>query len=187
MKNICQFTLTFLALLPLTGLTQTATEINPFARQFVTAEQMTQQVPPPPNTPTPTMPVAVMPQPAQLDTTRPTAYQAKPLADAARTAPSAAPVAPPAPPRFIPEGPRNTGSQIYFEGRGEAKEGHYGNTYGQPALRPNSTGMRPDQVKMLAPLLSELRAQGVEEGKISIELNRLTPAQFAHWARQVLQ
>ena len=185
-----------IAYLPLAGLAQTptpapapapaqpSTEINPFSRQFVTPEQMAPSIPAPPSV-NPAAPVAVAPPGAPSGPSAPPAPRLP-----APPPPSAAPparVQEPAPSRFIPDGPRNTGSLTYFEGRGEAQSAHYGNAYGQSPPRPNAAGALPSQVEMLGPLVWQLRAQGVDEGKISIELNRLTPAQFAHWAQQSLR
>lgn len=177
--------------------TPTATPLNlinanPLGRDFLTpdsiaqaqqqARVITSPAPTAPGTPALSKATSSMSSPPAPGTIKSTGTMAVP-------APAIAPVTVTAGtavvrPRFIQDSDPNHGTVSYYESKAAAKEQYYAGSYGQrsPATSPSSRST--EQMGYLAPIVESLRNRGVEEGKISLELNRLTPVQFAHWAAQ---
>lgn len=120
-----------------------------------------------------TMPVQTVTQPAQ---------STQALANKSTTAPAS-----PTKPRYIQSPPTNVESLDYFTKKGIDKTNHYGNNYLAPAPTLPTAVSNTKQMELLDPTITALRNQGHDESKITLELNRLTPAQFVQWARQIRQ
>jgi hypothetical protein len=93
----------------------------------------------------------------------------------------------PSQPRYIQAPPSNVESLDYFTNKGIDKANHYGNTYLAPATTLPTSVSNTKQLELLEPTISELRNQGHDVSKITLELNRLTPAQFMQWAKEIRQ
>ena len=123
---------------------------------------------------------------------------ATPTAPAAPTTPAAGPNATavattmlppavdPAPiQRYIEDADSNQNRIAYYEAQGEAKLAGYASTYGFASPDRSRLAQHPEQIDRLSNAIRRLRARGVEEGKISMELNRMTLAQFIRWTEAV--
>lgn len=106
-------------------------------------------------------------------------------ASAAQTAPVPTPEAPPARPRYVETPIDNEGNIAHQALKGQAKEAYYGGKYNAPAYALPSSASFGTLTTSLAPLVEKLRMQGIDEGKINVELNRLTPEQFIRWTDSV--
>lgn len=93
----------------------------------------------------------------------------------------------PAKPRYIQNPPSNVESLDFFTKKGTDKANHYGNNYLSPAPTLPTAVSNTKQMELLDPTIAALRNQGHDESKITLELNRLTPAQFVQWAKQIRQ
>lgn len=158
-------------------------DFDPFAMQLLSRkdmEKMAQQ---------PVLPVAVSPAPPTAKIPEPQSPpDVKALPNPAPPSQTAASIAPPAaeppPPRYVPDQQVNTGTLNYYLSRGANQASSNANAYGQRQAPPAPAGSNRAQMNTLEAILEQVRAKGVNEGKISVELNRLTTAQFIHWAQQ---
>jgi hypothetical protein len=91
----------------------------------------------------------------------------------------------PTKPRFVEAPLANEESLSFFTSKGQAKDAFYIGKYSAPAYVQPVASLRAPQSAALEAVVNQLRSQGVEESKIGVELNRLTPAEFAHWAQMV--
>ena len=84
--------------------------------------------------------------------------------------------------RYIPDTDSNNGSIDYYESKATKQNNYYINKYSNRAPQNPAASNNPKDMVALSPYIESLRQMGVSEGKISVELNRLTTPQFIHWA-----
>ena len=174
---------------------------NPLSRQFATPAQVAAAAAPAPAPVSnaaaalaaaglaPAQPAAAQPAAAQPAVAQPAAAQpaaAQPAAaQPAAAQPAAAEVAPK--PRFVPDTDYNRGSQQYYEARDASARAKAAAAYASASgIQPSISRSEPDLEGARA-LISELRARGVDESKINLELHRKSPAQFRRWAAEVVR
>jgi hypothetical protein len=87
--------------------------------------------------------------------------------------------------RYIQETDANNARIDYYENIGAQKNNEYAKKYGTKTTPPAPAAGNPSQTKILEPTLTKLREMGVDQAKIDLELNRLTPAQFVRWATEI--
>jgi hypothetical protein len=137
--------------------------------------QPAQNIPANPASPGAAIGPATGPTPIVAPTTQPKA-----------SAPSAQ-IEPPPPPRYIPDTDYNRQRQQYYDARGAKQEAQFAMAHSGVRSAVAPIIQSPADLAQARELISSLRAQGVDESKIRLELSRRNPAQFRRWAAESLR
>lgn len=185
-KTLCA--LAVLAAASHSALAQSAPDL--LGRKFITPSDMANM--PNPAAPSavtlPAQPQDVPPQqasapPAQQAPASPARPATQPVAAAAPTAPAqaaqAAPIA-----RYVADTSYNMGSLSNKAADGARLDSKMVGAYAARAPKTTPASASREGMKATAPSVAILRSLGVEQGKIDMELNRLTPSQFQRWAEE---
>lgn len=136
-----------------------------------------------PSAQSPLAPLDYPQEPAQA-TARQSPAQAAP-APAAAPAPLAARTPEAAqPPRYVADSSYNMGSMSHHSASGEKLDSKMAAAYAARAPSAAPASASREGMKASAPSVAILRSLGVEQGKIDMELNRLTPSQLQRWAEE---
>lgn len=111
---------------------------------------------------------------------------AQPMAPAVATPAQQPALAPqPAPlPRYVADTSYNMGSLSSKASDGAKLDSKMIGAYAARAPKTTPASSSREGMKATAPSVAILRSLGVEQGKIDMELNRLTPSQFQRWAEE---
>lgn len=88
------------------------------------------------------------------------------------------------PPRYVADSSYNMGSMSHHSASGEKLDSKMAAAYAARAPSAAPASASREGMKASAPSVAILRSLGVEQGKIDMELNRLTPSQLQRWAEE---